>query len=150
MPALTARLFLLACLCLPAAAHAGPVTVPLAKDFVGLSYSLDQSNEFGIGEINVFVAARQVGDRLAVCGVVFFGPNATRTATRVEPRFTARTTFKMAGHVLTVPTDLFTRYPTKDAAAKGVAGCAVTGRAWDPAFAKTPLDISLSPGSLYD
>jgi len=125
-----------AVLALPARAEVA--TVPLAQDFQGIGYSISSS-----GNVAVYAAARQMGDKLAICGAVVF-EKATNTTMAIEKQFTEHVRFELAGQVVKVQTDLFTRYRS-EAAAKldPKAGCAPTNKPWNAAYAKTPLKLSL-------
>lgn len=137
MRTLFSTLFVFLCLAGPTLAEVP--TTPLAQDFDGIGYRIDSG-----GEVQVFAAPRQVGDKLAVCGIVVFA-GATATTRAIERRFSERIAFKIAGQPLHVTTDLFKRYKSPaEAQAANTAGCSVSNLPWDKSYAKTRLDMKLA------
>ncbi len=109
-----------------------------ANDFAGISYGITSS-----GKAVVFAGVREIGGKVAVCGIVFF-EKATGTTKSIEPDFTQQISFSISGKSLRVQTSLFSRFPSEAEAIKGKARCSVTNRAWDPGYAKTKLKMDLS------
>ena len=109
-----------------------------ASDFAGISYGVSSS-----GKIIVFAGVREIGGKVAVCGMVFF-EKATSTTKSIEPDFTQQMSFCIGGQSLRVQTSRFSRFPSEAEAMKGKARCSVTNRAWKPTYAKTELKMGLS------
>jgi hypothetical protein len=128
---------------------AGPVLaqdaeVPLADDFAGLSYSIDTRSD-----IFMYVGIRDVGGKVGVCGVVWT-ENATNVAKRLEPKFSQKIRFSVAGERLRVNVRKFNRYESEAEATAGLAGCSMTRTAWQAAYANAELEMSLSPTTIAD
>lgn len=130
-------LFFFAALCLTTPALAEIPTVKPGQDFIGIGYELTSS-----GKVEVYAAPRQVGDKLAICGLVFV-EKATNTTKALEGRFSEKIGFHLAGKSVRVQTGLFKRYYSKDDMASALAGCSVTQKPWDPAYAKGNFTMSL-------
>ena len=133
-----ARLFSAICFAaVPFAAVAQAPTVHPSADFQGIEMNIG-----GGGKVITFAGARQIGDKLAICGLVFFD-GANGTAKALEGRFLEHMQFKMNGKAVHVQTALFNRFPDQTTAQKGLAACSVTNTPWDPAFAKMKLEMHL-------
>ena len=132
-----------AVLCLaPNFAAAGAPEVKPAQDFQGIGYSVTSS-----GKVAVFAGARDIGGKLAVCGLVYFEkPSATTRA--AEPLFTEHIRFSIAGKGLSVNSHAFKRYKTEAEAFAGNAGCAVTTTPWVESYGKTKLSLKMGRGSI--
>jgi hypothetical protein len=108
-----------------------------ANDFAGISYGVSSS-----GKIVVFAGVREIGGKVAVCGLVFF-EKATGTTKGIEPDFTQQIAFSIGGQSLRVQTSLFSRFPSEAEAVKGKARCSATNRAWNAGYAKAKLKMSM-------
>ncbi len=116
--------------------------VAVADDFAGISYSIDTRSD-----VFMYVGLRDVGGQVAVCGVVWT-ENATNTAKRLEPRFSQKIRFSVAGQQLRVSVRKFNRFASE--ATAGLAGCSVTRTAWQAGYARTPIEMTLAPTTVYD
>lgn len=131
------------CLSANLAAAAGPEVKP-SKDFQGVGYSISSS-----GSVVVFAGVREMSGKVAVCGFVFF-EKATSSTVAIEPKFTEKMRFSIAGKGLSVSTRAFKRYKTEAEAFAGNARCAITTTPWNPAFGKAKLSMKLGATTVYD
>ena len=129
---------------IPGMAFAAVPEVKPGKDFVGIGYSISTS-----GNVNVYAGVREIGGKVAVCGMVWY-EKATSSTRAIEAKFTEKMTFKIAGKGLTVSTRTFSRYKTEEEAAAGVARCSVTTTAWKSAYGKAKLTMNLSSVTIYE
>lgn len=131
-------LALIAVLALPLPAVAGPITVVPGADFKGVGAQLGSSGKFF-----AFAAPRDVGGKLAICGLVYY-EKANSTTKALERRFTEHMQFKLAGKPVRANPDQFLRYASQDQAVKAnKAGCSVTTQAWDASYAKAAFTVDL-------
>lgn len=134
------RRFLIAfaALCLTTPALAEAPTVKPDAGFVGIGFELTSS-----GKVEVYAAPRQVGDKLAICGLVLV-EKASNTTKAIERRFTSAIQFRIAGKTVAVETAFFKRYYDRTDLPKAVAGCSVTPTPWDKSFAKAEFKMEMS------
>jgi len=126
------------------ASHAKPAEVPIGQDFEGFAFSVTSS-----GQIIIFAGARDIGGKVAICGVVFF-EDATATTRSLERQFTEKVGFSLAGKPIPVSTGVFKRYKSvEEAKAGGTARCSTSNRPWNPAYAKTPVVMTLGPTTAF-
>ena len=125
-------------------AVAGGTEVKPSKDFQGLGYSITSS-----GNVVVFAGVREMAGKVAVCGFVFF-EKATSSTIAIEPRFTEKMRFSIAGKGLSVSTRAFKRYKTEAEAFAGNAHCAVTTTPWEAAYGNAKLSMKLSSETVYE
>jgi hypothetical protein len=105
----------------------------------------------GFGDSNthpdyvLFAGVEQIGGNLAVCGAVVFDPKGSH-AKSYERKATRKVKFILGGQRIPVNTDTFRRYASIESAeADGRVGCSLTTIPWQPAFARTPLEIKAGP-----
>lgn len=129
---------------LPNIALAGGTEVKPSNDFQGISYSITTS-----GNVVVFAGVRDISGKVAVCGLVFF-EKATSSTMAIEPKFTEKVRFSIAGKGLSVSSRAFKRYKSEAEAFAGNARCAVTTTPWKEAYGKAKLAMKLSAETVYD
>lgn len=128
----------------PSVSFAAVPEVKHASDFVGVGFSLTSS-----GEVVVYAGVREIGGKVAVCGLVWFD-KATATTRVIEPKFTEKISFKIDGKGLRVSTRLFNRFKTKEDATTGLARCSVTQTVWKASYGKAKLKMSLGNVTVYE
>lgn len=117
--------------------------MPIDNSFEGIGYTLTSG-----GGVEVYVAPRNMGGKLAVCGFVLT-KNATATTRAIERQGTANIAFWLGEAPLRVRTDLFKRYKSEeDIKASPLAGCGATNVVWDESFAKAKIKMELSNGTI--
>jgi hypothetical protein len=126
----------------PSLAFAGAPEVKSGSDFKGISYSMSTS-----GLVVVYAGVRNVQGKLAICGVVFFEKRATATTRAAEKEVTDTIHFKVSGTTIRVSPRSFKRYMSEDEASAGNAGCSVTTKVWQDAYANAELTMDLSAGT---
>ena len=137
-------LIALAVLCVSTPALAEAPTVNPDQDFIGVGFELTSS-----GKVEVYAAPRQVGGKLAICGLVLV-EKATNTTKVIERRFTATIQFRLAGKLVAVQTAFFKRYYDRADLATAVAGCSVTPTPWDKSFAKAEFKMDMGRVTIRD
>jgi hypothetical protein len=116
------------------------------QDFQGIGFSLSSS-----GEVVIFAGVRNIGGKVAVCGIVWYEKKATATTRSIEAKFTEKVRFSIAGKGLSVATRLFKRYESKEAAQTGnVARCSVTTTPWKDAYGTAELQMKLGAVTVYN
>jgi hypothetical protein len=131
-----------AVLSLSGAGQAAPPEVPYGDDFQMYGFSVGSG-----GDILIYAGVREIGGKTGVCGVIWF-EGATSTTKTIERQFTEKMSFSIAGQPIRVSTSDFMRYNSREEVEKaGIARCFKSNRAWDPAYAKTPLVMSLGSGA---
>lgn len=129
---------------MPSVALAAVPEVQPGRDFVGMGYSLSSS-----GNVIVYAGVREIGGKVAVCGMVWYekATSSTRTA---EAKFTEKMTFKIGNKGLTVSTRTFNRFKTEEDAQSGKARCSVTTTPWKPEYSKVKLTMKLGQVTIYE
>lgn len=128
----------------PTVTMAAVPEVQPANDFVGIGYRVSSS-----GEVIVYAGVREIGGRLAICGLVWF-EKATASTRSIEPKFSEKIVFRIDGKGLAVTTRVFSRFKTEDDAAKGKARCSVTQTAWKASYSKAKLTMTLGNETVYE
>lgn len=128
----------------PNLASAAVPEVQPGKDFVGIGYSISSS-----GNVIVYAGAREIGGKVAVCGLVWY-EKATSSTRAIEAKFTEKMAFKIAGKGLSVSTRAFNRFKSEAEAAVGLARCSVTTTPWKASYGKAKLTMTLGNVTIYD
>jgi hypothetical protein len=130
----------------PCLASAAVPEVEPGQDFEGIGYSLSSS-----GEVVIFAGVRNIGGKVAVCGLVWYEKKATATTRSIEAKFTEKVRFAIAGKGLSVSTRTFNRYESREAAQAGnVARCSVTATPWKDAYGTAKLKMKLGAVTIYE
>lgn len=127
------------------AGNAGVPEVKPANDFEGVSYSVTST-----GTVVVVAGLREIGGKVAVCGLVWFEKTVSNTTKVIEVKFTDKIKYAVGGKALQVNSRLFKRYPNAEEAKAGVARCSVTKVAWDKSYASAKLKVSMGPVRVTD
>ena len=131
-----------AVLSLTGAGQAAPPEVPYGDDFQMYGFSVGSG-----GDILIYAGVREIGGKTGVCGVIWF-EGATSTTKTIERQFTEKMGFSIAGQPIRVSTGDFKRYNSREEVEKaGMARCFKSNKPWKPAYAKTPLVMSLGNGT---
>ncbi len=130
--------------CVPSLASAAVPEVKPGPDFVGVGYSLSSS-----GNVIVYAGVREVGGKVAVCGMVWY-EKATSSTQAIEAKFTEKMSFKIGKKGLSVNSRAFNRFKTKEDAEAGLARCSVTTTAWRAEYAKAKLTMKLGSVTIYE
>jgi hypothetical protein len=127
--------------CAASTAVAQPILMPYREGYSVQGFGDSKSHP----DFLIFAGVEQIGGHLAICGAVVFDPKGSH-AKSYERKGTRKVKFILAGQRIPVNTDTFRRYASVEAAdADGRVGCSLTTIPWQPAFAKTPLEITAGP-----
>lgn len=141
---LTGLLALAGCLLLAPPLLAADIEADPNSTWSGISFGNN-----GREEINVYAGVHEMGDKVAVCGVVVNQARAGSLRLN-ESKVTRQVQFRISGQKLIVRTEQFNRFGSIEEAEAGKGGCFVTRTAWQPEFAKTELDLDASSVSYSD
>lgn len=124
---------------------AGPPEVKLGAGYAGIRVDVKTVR----GVVFVIADAREIGGKVAVCGLVFF-EKPTATLKQMTSQIASKIDYSIAGTRLTVNSSLFNRFETEAEAQAGNARCSVTATSWKATYAKANLTMKLGRGSIYE
>lgn len=108
------------------AAQAERATATVHDGYQGMESRLS-----GGGSYVLYAGLHQIGDRAAVCGLIWYGDGAKATAKATERKLSAAVQYHVDGRPLTAYSNDFKRYDSEDEAlAARKAGCTVTRTLW--------------------
>ncbi len=128
--------FATALISLATSAFATPPEVVPHADYQGVIFGSDP----GKPELAVYSGIHEVNGKLAVCGIVVIDTK-DNSLKRAEKQIARQLTYRFGGEDLSVQTAAFKRYESPEAADAGLAGCWVSRRDWQPAFATMPYEM---------
>lgn len=129
-------------------APAQPILVEADANFVPFAFGNPVSKKV---DLAIFADARDIGGKVAVCGLVFFGDNVTNTLRHAgEAQLTRQVQYSLNGERLNFSADSFRRYKNEaEALAENKAGCVVTRKPWQKAYDKMPIKMRVAGGTTY-